>query len=169
MEANVTLELGGNKYLLTQKTIYNNTAYFVAVTLDKNNNITEKYGILKEIINGDKVLLDLVDNHDELNLVYKQFAEEMITTLKQDKDYLPVGSLVDIENKRFVLMDYVIYDMEVFVVYATIKEPFEMKVIRRVRNDKDELLLEDVTVSKLGLNVIKEFSELHKKQDIQGE
>ncbi len=163
MEANVVVELGGNRYLLTQKTTYNRTDYFVAVSVDKKNEITDKYGIFKEVKQGNKTLLSLVENYDELNAVYKKLADELMQELKEDKDYLPVGKCVEWDGKEYVLLDYITLELNVYMVFATTSKPFGLLVARRTVDAKDKVQLEDVTASELGLRVIEEFSELHKK------
>ncbi len=72
-------------YLLLDKTVYNESVYFMAVVLNEEEEPTEEYVVLKETIEGNDIYAKIVDDVN----VLKELIEIFTSSLKEEVDSLP--------------------------------------------------------------------------------
>ena len=162
MEINTIITINKNNYLLTQKVNYNNTEYFMAIAVDEKDQLLHKYGIFKEVEKDSKKLVDLVRDPKEKKAVYELLAKDFNTEVLKDKDLMPVGQLVSMKNRQFVLLDYIPYNESIYMVFITIEKPCDIVVCLRGMDKQGKIHLYDVTAEDIGIEILQLFAKIHK-------
>ncbi len=62
----------GSKYIVSKQAIYKNDNYYVLVRVtDDESDLTEEVKFLKEVINGDTITLEPIEDEKLLKLIFK--------------------------------------------------------------------------------------------------
>jgi len=77
----VTIE-DNYKYYLADDTIYNGVKYYLANTLDENEDITEQSFFFKERKEGNDIFLDVVEDEEIIKYLFNVFVANTVTELE---------------------------------------------------------------------------------------
>lgn len=163
MEINTIIEVNKNNYLLTQKVEYNNTNYFMAVAVNENAEMLDKYGIFKEIQQEDKILVDIIRDADEKKAVYELLVKDFNSNFLKDNNSMAIGQIVVMKNRNFALLDYIPFEGMIFVVFVSVEKPVDIVVCLRGIDEQGNQHLYDVTTEDVGVEVLRIFASIHKK------
>lgn len=163
MEINTIVEVNKNNYLLTQKVEYNNTNYFMAVAVNENAEMLDKYGIFKEIQQEDKILVDIIRDADEKKAVYELLVKDFNSNFLKDNNSMAIGQIVAMKNRNFALLDYIPFEGMIFVVFVSVEKPVDIVVCLRGIDEQGNQHLYDVTTEDIGVEVLRIFASIHKK------
>ena len=163
MEINTIVEVNKNNYLLTQKVEYNNTNYFMAVAVNENAEMLDKYGIFKEIQQEDKILVDIIRDADEKKAVYELLVKDFNSNFLKDNNSMAIGQIVVMKNRNFALLDYIPFEGMIFVVFVSVEKPVDIVVCLRGIDEQGNQHLYDVTTEDVGVEVLRIFASIHKK------
>lgn len=163
MEINTIVEVNKNNYLLTQKVEYNNTNYFMAVAVNENAKMLDKYGIFKEIQQEDKILVDIIRDADEKKAVYELLVKDFNSNFLKDNKSMAIGQIVVMKNRNFALLDYIPFEGMIFVVFVSVEKPVDIVVCLRGVDEQGNQHLYDVTTEDIGVEVLRIFASIHKK------
>lgn len=163
MEINTIVEVNKNNYLLTQKVEYNNTNYFMAVAVNENAKMLDKYGIFKEIQQEDKILVDIIRDADEKKAVYELLVKDFNSNFLKDNKSMAIGQIVVMKNRNFALLDYIPFEGMIFVVFVSVEKPVDIVVCLRGVDEQGNQHLYDVTTEDIGIEVLRIFASIHKK------
>lgn len=163
MEINTIVEVNKNNYLLTQKVEYNNTNYFMAVAVNENAKMLDKYGIFKEIQQEDKILVDIIRDADEKKAVYELLVKDFNSNFLKENNSMAIGQIVVMKNRNFALLDYIPFEGMIFVVFVSVEKPVDIVVCLRGVDEQGNQHLYDVTTEDIGIEVLRIFASIHKK------
>lgn len=163
MEINTIVEVNKNNYLLTQKVEYNNTNYFMAVAVNENAKMLDKYGIFKEIQQEDKILVDIIRDADEKKAVYELLVKDFNSNFLKDNNSMAIGQIVVMKNRNFALLDYIPFEGMIFIVFVSVEKPVDIVVCLRGVDEQGNQHLYDVTTEDIGVEVLRIFASIHKK------
>ncbi len=162
MEKDSIVTLNGRRFALTQEAMYNGNKYFIAVEVDpKTNQMLEKYGVLKEVMVNGVACLDIVRNKNEKVEATKALIKDFEVDLAEDKNNIPVGQFVKLNGKEYILLDYIPYENNMYMVFLTSSKPLDMIIAKRTINNNEEMSLEDVTTTDDGIAVLRLFTMIH--------
>ena len=135
MEENSLIEFGKFKYYLLDGVKFGNIEYFTAEKVDDDYIPTKQFEILKVVNNGDKVGIGTVTNRHEMSEVINALLDKV---LEKCKDQLfKKGSVVAIEDEKYVIVDYIPNKSNVYVILSTIIEPYKAKVFKIITKKED--------------------------------
>ncbi len=128
MEKNLVIGLNKVKYLVVDTIDSNNVTYYSTVILDKLGKATTTYAVLKKYLEDNKEVIIVVNDDRELADVLNAFAEKAIADMT---NALPkVGSIIGVADRDFVILAYVPYLNDMYVVLMTKDEPYEAMIAR---------------------------------------
>ena len=143
MENNYEFEYNGKCYLVVDFFEKNNVTYYSCVELTKTKMPTTNYGVFKKYIKDNKEFLDIVRDNDELGSVLEEFGKKVARSMEESMPKL--GSVVEYDDRDFVILQYVPYSNNMYTVLMTPDEPYEVMVCNVRDCDDSEITLENVS------------------------
>ena len=164
MEKDTIIEFGNSKYLLLDGVKYNGYEYFTAESLKFDGSSKGIYGILKFQTVGDNISIDTIRDPQEMVEVVELIVNNTIRDCK--KLFFETGSIVEIKDKKFVVLDYIPYHSNVYVVLITHSSPAELmiaKVIKEKQNN--EMSIIDVSGTAEALAILQIHASIYGQED----
>ena len=160
MEKDTIIEFGSHKYLLLDGVKHNGYEYFTAESLNLDGSSKGIYGILKIHYVGDQVSIDTIRDQKEMIEVVDLMIDQTIKDVK--KLFFETGSVVEVADQKWVVMDYIPYKENVFVILLTAEKPAELliaKVVSDIRNNEMKII--DVSGTEEAIAVLKIHSAIY--------
>ena len=160
MDVNTVVTLDGKDYLLTQKTQYNGYNYYMAGRIE-GNKMLNTYGVFKETNVNGKTILSSVDEENELTAVYALLTRDLLEETEKLENRIAIGSFVDLDGKEYIVLDYIPYEENQYMILVTSTKPIDVLVSKLIKKPDNTLDYEDVSELPVAKEVLKAFSVLH--------
>ena len=165
MELNEIVTLGNERYLLTQRIVYDKHYYYMATLLNAEGTFAGKFGVMKELRSKGERYLQPLTEEKELQIVYAMLIDDFNKIVQEEnKDFMEVGQVVDIEDREYALISYVAYEGLVYMIFMTLDKPLDIRVAQLDNTEDGEKTFYDVTETPTAIEVLKLHAELEKAQ-----
>ncbi|MBQ4558202.1 MAG: hypothetical protein IJA61_02355 [Clostridia bacterium] len=161
MEVNELIRVEGKKIILLERVVYNRHYYYIAAELNEENAFANKYAILKELRSDGKRYLEKIKDQAEFKAVYDILEKEYDTLTQELETFMKVGTVVEILDREYILLDYIAYADDIYMVFSTTIKPLDIRVARLEYDENDERKYVDVTESDITMNILKIHAITH--------
>ncbi len=135
MEKNFVLNVADKKYLVVDMIENNGITYYSCVEM-VGDELSSNYSLFKRLFEDGEDTLTLIDDEHELASVLEILSHNV---LEDYSKILPqAGTVLELRDREFVILAYIPYQNDLYVVLMTEDEPYEAmigKIVDDVEGD----------------------------------
>ncbi len=159
-ESYIITSVTGDKYLITEPVKYKGNIYYQAAKLDETNNFVGEYAALRQTVEGGKEFYEIVEDkqlcRDLMGIFAAMYMQKSTEGLPEEGTVMPIG------DKEFILMQYIAYNNNAYMILLSVSKPVEVKVCRLISVDVvGDIELRDVSSHDEGILALRIYADLN--------